>query len=67
MQQFLEFLSSLEERFGDDEDAIKLIDRQMRYTNEWIGENTPEEPEKSPRAWKSRSVGEAAKHAQYLR
>lgn len=49
MQQLLEFFDSLKERFGDDESAANLIDRQIRHTSEWIGENTPEEPERSPR------------------
>jgi len=49
MQQLLEFFGSLKERFGDDESAVKLIDRQIQHTSEWISENTPEEPERSPR------------------
>lgn len=49
MQQLLEFFSSVKERFMDDEGTVKLIDRQIERTNEWIDENTPEEPERSPR------------------
>lgn len=49
MQQLLELFSSLKERFIDDEGTVKLIDRQIERTNEWIDENTPEEPERSPR------------------
>ena len=49
MQQLLEFFSFLKERFMDDEGTVKLIDRQIERTNEWIDENTPEEPERSPR------------------
>ena len=49
MQQLLEFFNSLKNRFGDDESAIKLIDREIRRTSEWIDEHTPEEPERSPR------------------
>ena len=49
MQQLLEFFESLKERFGDDESAVELIDQQISRTNEWIGENTPDEPERSPR------------------
>lgn len=49
MQPVLEFFGSLKERFGDDESAVKLIDRQIQHTSEWIAENTPEEPERSPR------------------
>jgi hypothetical protein len=49
MQQLLEVFGSLKGQFGEDESAVKLIDRQIRHTAEWIDENTPEESERSPR------------------
>jgi len=49
MQELLEFFDSLKARFGDDQNAVELIDQQIRRTNEWIGENTPDEPDRSPR------------------
>ena len=49
MQQLLELFDSLRKQFGDDESAVKLIDREIRRTREWIDENTPEEPERAPR------------------
>ena len=49
MQQLLEFFGSLKERFSDDESAFNLIDHQIQRTREWIDENTPKEPERSPR------------------
>ncbi|MBM4094557.1 MAG: hypothetical protein FJ276_34905 [Planctomycetes bacterium] len=49
MQQLLELFDSLKKQFGDDESAVKLIDREIRRTSEWIDENTPEEPERAPR------------------
>jgi energy-coupling factor transporter ATP-binding protein EcfA2 len=49
MQQLLEFFDSLKNRFGDDESAIELIDGEILRTNEWIDENTSEEPERSSR------------------
>jgi hypothetical protein len=49
MQQFSDVLGSLKARFGDDEKSFKIIDQEIRRTNEWIEENTPEEPVKSPR------------------
>lgn len=49
MQQLLELLGSLKERFGDDEDAIKLIDCQVQRTKIWIDDNMIEEPEIVPR------------------
>jgi hypothetical protein len=49
MQQLLELFGSLEQRFSDDEKALRVIEREMRRTSEWIDEHTPEEPEISPR------------------
>ena len=49
MRELVALFDSLKEQFGDDENAIKLIDREIRCTNEWIDENTPEEPERAPR------------------
>ena len=49
MQQLIELFDSLKKQFGDDENAAKLIDREIRRTREWIDENTPEEPERAPR------------------
>ncbi|GJL51788.1 MAG: hypothetical protein NPIRA01_30150 [Nitrospirales bacterium] len=49
MQQLLELFNSLGKQFGDDESAVKLIDREIRRTSEWIDENTPEEPERASR------------------
>ncbi len=49
MQPLLESFDTLKKRFGDDTEAAKIIDRAIRRTNQWIGENTPEEPERSPR------------------
>ena len=49
MHRLLGFFDSLKNRFDDDESAMKLVDRQIRRTREWIDENTPEEPERRPR------------------
>ncbi|MBI3372372.1 MAG: hypothetical protein HY017_11535 [Betaproteobacteria bacterium] len=49
MQQLLESFETLKKCFGDDESATKIIDREIRQTNEWISEYTPEEPKRSPR------------------
>jgi len=49
MQQLLESFETLKKCFGDDESATKIIDGEIRHTNEWIGEHTPEEPKRSPR------------------
>jgi len=49
MQQLIELLDSLKKQFADDENAAKLIDREIRRTNEWVDENTPAEPDRAPR------------------
>jgi hypothetical protein len=49
MQQLLELFDALKERFCDDSDAATIIDREIGLANEWIGENTPDESEKSSR------------------
>lgn len=49
MQPLLEVFDSLKKRFGDDESAITFIDCEIRRAHEWIDENTPDEPERSPR------------------
>jgi hypothetical protein len=49
MQQLIEFFSSLKQRFGDDEKAAGVIEREIQLTSEWIDQHSPEEPEISPR------------------
>lgn len=49
MQPLLDVFNSLRNRFGDDENSVELIDREIRRTNEWIDEFMPVEPERAPR------------------
>jgi hypothetical protein len=49
MQQLLESFDTLKKRFGGDADSAKIIDREIQRANEWIGEHSPEEPEREPR------------------
>ena len=49
MQPLLDGLDALKDRFSDDNDAVKQIERQISLTNEWIAEHQPDEPERSPR------------------
>jgi hypothetical protein len=49
MQPLLESFETLKRLFGDDVHAAKIIERETRLTNEWIAENEPEEPERTPR------------------
>lgn len=49
MQHLLDSFETLKNCFGDDEGATKIIDREIRHTNEWISEHTPETPKRAPR------------------
>jgi len=49
MQTILESFSTLKERFNEDENAVKLIERELDLANEWIAETAPPEPKVSPR------------------
>ena len=49
MQPLLDGLDALKDRFSDDNDAVKQIERQISLTNEWIAEHQPDEPDRSPR------------------
>jgi len=49
MAKLLEGLGTLKERFADDSNAASSIEREIRLTNEWIGDHAPEEPERKPR------------------
>lgn len=50
MQDLIESLSTLKKRFSDDNDAVKVIDRETCLANEWIAETEPPEPKVNPRA-----------------
>jgi hypothetical protein len=49
MSSLMESFDTLKQHFGDDEDVVRIIDRETRHANEWIGENTPEDPKRKPR------------------
>jgi hypothetical protein len=49
MQNILETFSTLKKRFSEDENAVKIIDRETDLANEWIAETEPPEPKVSPR------------------
>lgn len=64
MQQLLEGFETLKRRFAEDKNTVKIIQRQIELTNEWIGEHTPHEP-----AISQRTLGnvEAAEKPQSVR
>lgn len=49
MQNILESFSSLKKRFSEDEEAVKIIERETELANEWIAETEPPEPGRTPR------------------
>lgn len=49
MQDILESFSTLKKRFREDEDAVKIIERETDLANEWITETAPPEPKRAPR------------------
>ena len=49
MQNMLESFSTLKKRFSEDENAVKIIERETDLANEWIAETEPPEPKVSPR------------------
>lgn len=49
MQGTLESFGTLKKRFGEDEQLVKLIDREIDLVNEWISETEPPEPKVGPR------------------
>lgn len=40
---------TLKKRFSEDEDAVKIIERETHLVNKWIAETEPPEPKVTPR------------------
>lgn len=49
MQNLLDSFSTLKKRFSEDENAVKIIERETDLANEWIAEKEPPVPKISPR------------------
>jgi uncharacterized protein (UPF0305 family) len=49
LDSVLESLNTLEDQFGSDEDALKIITREKKAANDWISETDPPEPKISAR------------------
>ncbi|WP_026485392.1 hypothetical protein [Alcaligenes phenolicus] len=49
MQGILESFGTLKKWFGEDEQLVKLIDKEIDLVNMWISETEPPEPKVSPR------------------
>jgi hypothetical protein len=50
MAHMLESFETLKATFGDDADALRIIEREVKEANDWISENEHERPEKAPRS-----------------
>lgn len=49
MENTLELFSTLKERFNQDEDAVKIIQREIGFAKEWVAETEPPASTVSPR------------------
>lgn len=68
MQGTLESFGTLKKRFGEDEQLVKLIDREIELVNEWISEAEPPEPKMGPRVLGALEHSEKkARHEKHLR
>jgi hypothetical protein len=54
MQPLLGSFETLKKLFSDDEDAVKIVERENERVLEWIAENTSEDPDTT----ESRTLGE---------
>lgn len=50
MEHMLESFKTLKDAFGDDADALRIIEREVNEARDWISENDHERPEKAPRS-----------------
>lgn len=55
MSSLMEAFGTLKKQFGDDEEAVSIIDRETKYANRWIADHTSEEPKR-----KERKLGKVA-------
>lgn len=49
MERLLQIFDVLKRNFGDDANAGRIIDQEIRRAQEWIDEHTSDEPKRSPR------------------
>lgn len=49
MQGVFEMFSTLKNKFSENRDVVKIIDREFDLANEWIEESTPTKPKVAPR------------------
>jgi hypothetical protein len=49
LEHLFESLKTLKGRFGDDAEAVQIIEREIDRAKDWISENDRERPERAPR------------------
>lgn len=50
MEHMLDGFKTLKDRFGDDAEAMQVIEREIGRAKDWISENDRERPERAPRS-----------------
>ncbi|HDY7617318.1 TPA: hypothetical protein RQJ81_004271 [Vibrio vulnificus] len=51
MESMIESLNTLKDKFSENEDAVKIIERELELVNEWVAESAAPEPKISPRSF----------------
>jgi len=50
MEHFFESCKTLKDKFGDDAEAVRIIDRELDLANDWINDNDRVRPDREPRS-----------------
>lgn len=50
MEHMLDVFQTLKDKFGDDVEAVQIIDREIDLTKDWISHNERERPDSEPRS-----------------
>lgn len=50
MEHMFESFKTLKKKFGDDAEAVRIIDREINLAKDWINDNDRERPDRAPRS-----------------
>jgi hypothetical protein len=50
MEHLFESFKTLKEKFGDDAEAVRIIDREIDLAKDWINDNESARPDRAPRS-----------------
>lgn len=50
MEHLVESFKTLKNKFGDDAEAVRIIDREIDLAKDWINDNDSERPDREPRS-----------------